>query len=64
MAAALGLGLAWFVSRRLRRITRAARAIEQGVFDTELRPLFNDEIGDLALTVDRMRRRLGEPSSS
>jgi len=59
VAAALGLGLAWFVSRRLRRITRAARAIEHGVFDTELRPLFNDEIGDLAVAVDTMRRRLG-----
>jgi signal transduction histidine kinase len=59
VAAALGLGLAWFVSRRLRRIARAARAIEHGAFDTELRPSFNDEIGDLAATVDAMRRRLG-----
>jgi two-component system, OmpR family, phosphate regulon sensor histidine kinase PhoR len=60
VAAALGLGLAWLVARRLRRITRAARAIEHGAFDTELRPAFNDEIGDLASTVDAMRRRLGD----
>jgi signal transduction histidine kinase/HAMP domain-containing protein len=60
VAAALGLVLAWLVSRRLRRIARAARAIEQGAFDTELPPSFNDEIGDLTVTVDTMRRRLGQ----
>jgi signal transduction histidine kinase len=59
VAAALGFVLAWLVARRLRRITRAARAIEHGAFDTVLTPSFNDEIGDLTATVDAMRRRLG-----
>jgi signal transduction histidine kinase len=58
-AAALGLILAWLVSQRLRRIAAAARAIEHGAFDIELRPRFHDEIGVLAATVDTMRDRLG-----
>jgi signal transduction histidine kinase/HAMP domain-containing protein len=58
-AAALGLGLASLVSRRLRRIAGAAAAIEHGAFDTTIRPSFNDEIGDLAAAMDAMRRRLG-----
>lgn len=60
LAATLGFVLAWLVSRRLRRIARAARAIEHGAFDTELQPSFNDEIGELTATVDAMRRRLGD----
>ena len=60
LAATLGFVLAWLVSRRLRRIARAARAIEHGAFDTELQPSFNDEIGQLAAAVDAMRRRLGD----
>ena len=59
-AACLGLVLAWLVARRLRRIAAAARAIEGGAFDIELRPRFRDEIGALADTVDAMRRRLGD----
>ncbi len=59
VAAAFGLILAGLVSRRLRRIARAAQAIEHGAFDTELQPSFNDEIGDLEAAVDAMRRRLG-----
>lgn len=58
-AAVLGLFSATLVSRRLRRIARAAAGIEQGGFDIELRPGFQDEIGSLASTVDRMRERLG-----
>lgn len=58
-AAVLGLGAATLVSRRLRRIARAAVAIEQGGFDIELQPGFQDEIGSLASTIDRMRVRLG-----
>ncbi len=59
-AAALGLVLAALISRRLRRIATAAAAIERGGFDIELEPGFQDEIGLLASTVDRMRRRLGD----
>ncbi|HST14075.1 MAG TPA: HAMP domain-containing sensor histidine kinase [Gaiellaceae bacterium] len=59
-AAALGFVLAWLVAQRLRRIAAAARAIEHGAFDTELRPRFHDEIGGLAATVDAMRGRLGQ----
>ncbi len=58
-AAAIGLLAASLVARRLRRIVTAAAAIEQGGFDIELKPGFPDEIGLLAVTVDRMRQRLG-----
>ncbi len=63
VAAVLGLVSAWLVTRRLRRIAAAARAIEQGGFDIEVPPGFQDEIGSLASTVDRMRSRLGEAFS-
>jgi signal transduction histidine kinase/HAMP domain-containing protein len=59
-AAALGVVSAALVSRRLRRIAAAAQAIEQGGFDIELQPGFQDEIGMLASTVERMRVRLGD----
>ena len=59
LAAALGTLLAWLVARRLRRIARAAQAIERGEFDRELTPRFRDEVGELATAVDAMRRRLG-----
>ena len=60
IAVALGLVIASFVARRLRRIAATARAIEHGAFDAELRPRFHDEIGALASAVDAMRRRLGD----
>jgi signal transduction histidine kinase/HAMP domain-containing protein len=60
VAAGLGLVIAWLVAKLLRRIARAARAIEHGAFDIELNPRFLDEIGSLAATVDAMRRRLGD----
>jgi signal transduction histidine kinase len=59
IAAATGLVAAVLISRRLRRIARAALAIEQGDFQRELRAGFKDEIGVLAETFDVMRRRLG-----
>lgn len=58
--AAAGLVVALLIAARLRRISRAAAEIERGSFDTELRPRFRDELGDLAATVDRMRERLRE----
>jgi len=60
VAAISGLVAAALIARRLRRIDTAAAAIEEGDFDVELRPRFRDEVGSLALTIDRMRRRLGE----
>jgi two-component system phosphate regulon sensor histidine kinase PhoR len=61
LAAALtGLLAASLIARRLRRIASAAAAIEQGDFELELEPRFNDEIGHLEVTIDRMRRRLGD----
>jgi two-component system, OmpR family, phosphate regulon sensor histidine kinase PhoR len=59
-AAALGLCAAALISRRLRRIAAAAQAIERGGFDSELEPGFLDEVGLLAQSVERMRRRLGD----
>ena len=59
-AAILGLGAAALISRRLRRIAAAAQAIERGGFDQELEPGFLDEVGLLAQSVERMRRRLGD----
>ncbi len=57
-AAAVGLLAATLVARRLRGIDAAAAAIEEGNFDVELRPWLGDEVGSLALRIDRMRRRL------
>jgi len=58
IAAGVGLVVATLITRRLRRIGAAAADIEQGRFDRELRPRFNDELGTLAETIDRMRVRL------
>jgi signal transduction histidine kinase len=60
IAAAAGVGVfaAALVARRLRRIAAAAAAIERGDFSAPLRPGFGDEVGALAVTIDRMRRRL------
>jgi len=60
IGAALGLAVALLITRRLRRIARAAADIEQGRFDQELRPRFHDELGALAGTIDSMRLRLSE----
>src|SRR3954452_10288874 len=59
IAALTGLIAATLIARRLRRIASSAAAIEQGDFARELDPGLHDEIGDLALTIDRMRTRLG-----
>jgi signal transduction histidine kinase len=53
-----GLVVATLITLRLKRIARAASEIEQGTFDRRLEPYFHDELGDLAVTVDRMRLRL------
>ena len=58
IGAAVGLGVATLITRRLRRIAGAAAEIEQGRFDRELTPRFRDELGVLAGTIDDMRKRL------
>lgn len=56
----VGLLVATLIARRLRRIGSAAARIEAGAFDEPLAPLFRDEVGDLAVTIDHMRVRLRE----
>ncbi|RDI73997.1 Signal transduction histidine kinase [Gaiella occulta] len=56
--AALGTALALLITSRVRRVTTAARAIEQGNFDNPLTLRFNDEIGQLGSAVDGMRLHL------
>ena len=58
IGAVIGLGVALLITRRLRRIANAAAEIEQGRFDRELHPGFQDELGILAGTIDSMRERL------
>lgn len=60
IGALVGLVVAALIASRLRRIATAAAAIEEGRFEVGLRPRFKDELGELALTIDRMRRRLQE----
>jgi len=61
---AAGLLVAMLIAARLRRIARAAAAIEAGSFDEPLEPGFRDELGALAATVDRMRVRLRDSFAS
>jgi signal transduction histidine kinase/HAMP domain-containing protein len=64
IGACVGLLVAYLLSVRLRRIANAAAEIERGSFDTALRPGFRDELGALAVTVDRMRKRLKQSFQS
>jgi signal transduction histidine kinase len=58
VGAGAGLLVAIWITGRLRRVAAAAAAIEGGNFETPLQPRFRDELGVLALTIDRMRVRL------
>jgi signal transduction histidine kinase len=58
LAILVGIVVATLIAARLRGIANAAAAIESGSFDVALRPRFRDELGELALTIDRMRERL------
>ena len=58
VGAVAGLLVAALITVRLRRIAAAAAAIEGGSFERPLRPRFRDELGALAVTIDRMRERL------
>lgn len=60
LGAIVGAAVAMLVAARLRRIARAAAAIQQGDFSVVLRPRFRDEIGTLASMIDTMRERLKE----
>ena len=60
IAALTGLVAATLIARRLKRIASSAAAIERGEFAVEFeQPALHDEIGDLAVSIDRMRARLG-----
>jgi len=56
----VGFLVASFMAARLRRVARAAEAIEAGDLDTPVPPGFGDEVGVLGATIERMRQRLGE----
>ena len=55
-----GLLIAMLIARRLRRIAKAAGAIEAGDFGHRIDARFHDEVGSLATMFDRMRVRLQE----
>jgi two-component system sensor histidine kinase VicK len=62
--AALGLVIATLIARRLARIARAASAIGEGDFSeqtsSQAASRFPDEVGSLALSIERMRVQLKE----
>lgn len=58
LGASIGLLVATLITSRLRRVARAAGQIAEGSFDKPLTPVFRDELGELAATVDAMRVRL------
>lgn len=60
IAGVLGLVAASMLTRRLRRLERAAGNIAQGAFDEPVVDLGDDEIGQLAEAFDRMRRQLAQ----
>lgn len=54
----VGTIIAFLITWRLRRIARAAAEIESGNFEQPLTARFQDELGQLASTMDSMRLRL------
>jgi two-component system, OmpR family, phosphate regulon sensor histidine kinase PhoR len=62
--AVVGVSLAGLISRRIRRISTTASAIEHGDFSQRLGPTFPDEIGALARAIDQMRQRLSNSFSA
>jgi two-component system, OmpR family, sensor histidine kinase VicK len=56
--AALGTVMALLITSRVRRVTNAAREIEQGNFENPVSVRFNDEVGQLGAAVDGMRLHL------
>jgi len=64
IAAVVGGGLmllvATLLSRRVERLTLAARAIEQGDFSSRIEPGYDDELGNLARSFNAMTARFQE----
>jgi len=60
VGAAIGTIVAATIASRLRRIAVAAEAIERGEFHVPVPTRGGDEVGQLAVTFDRMRERLRE----
>jgi len=60
VALAIGYAGAWLFARRLRRLEAAAERIAAGRFDEPITDSSADEVGELARTFDRMRRRLAQ----
>ena len=58
LGAVIGLVVATLISLRLQRIAATAAAIEAGEFEQPLESRFPDEVGALAVTIERMRIRL------
>ncbi|WP_245590519.1 sensor histidine kinase [Aneurinibacillus terranovensis] len=52
--------LSWSISRPLKRIDRVALEIEKGNYDQRVQVTSQDEIGDLARSINRMASRLQE----
>ena len=64
VGALAGISVAMLIAARLRRIARAAARIQGGDFDEPLEPRFYDELGQLAESVDQMRRTLRDSFAS
>jgi signal transduction histidine kinase len=60
MALLVGYLGAWFFTRRIRRLERAAERIARGQFDEPIVDRSKDELGELARAFDRMRERLAQ----
>jgi len=56
----VGYFAAWLFARRIRRLERASEQIASGHFDDPIVDRGQDEIGQLARTFERMRRRLSQ----
>jgi signal transduction histidine kinase len=60
LALGAGLGVAMLLRRRIERLRRAARAVAAGDFSVRFAVDSEDEIGQLAIELDDMRRQLAE----
>ena len=58
IGALTGVFVSLLITLRVRRIGAAAALIAEGEFESELRPRFPDELGQLASAVDTMRLKL------
>lgn len=67
IAAVVGGGLmllvATLLSRRVERLTLAARSIEQGDYFSRIEPVYDDELGDLAKSFNTMTARFQDSFS-